>query len=77
MQKIIGIGAAIALLHCTPLHAQQDCKAIQDATARLACFDKPPAKPAAQPDNYLPRRVISLSDSELMRSIDHAALGFR
>jgi hypothetical protein len=46
--RIFG-AAAILALSCTPLHAQQDCKAIKDATARLACFDSPaPAKPAAQ-----------------------------
>jgi hypothetical protein len=49
MRKCSLGAAAITLLSCTPLLAQQDCKAIPDATARLACFDKPaPAKPAVQ-----------------------------
>jgi len=48
MRKILGV-AAVTLLSGAPLHAQQDCKAIQDAAARLACFDRPaPAKPTAQ-----------------------------
>lgn len=47
--SIFGAAAAIMLLSCAPLHAQQDCKAIKDAAARLACFDSPaPAKPPAQ-----------------------------
>lgn len=39
--------AAIVILSLFPaLALAEDCKAIQDATARLACFDKPPPKAA-------------------------------
>ena len=41
--------AGVMLLSCVSLRAQQDCKAIEDATARLACFDKAaPSKSAVQ-----------------------------
>lgn len=44
----------ITLLSIAGAHAQTDCKAIQDATARLACFDSPakvqPKKKSAKAD---------------------------
>ncbi len=46
--KSIAIVAAICALSQTALAQTGDCKSISDATARLACYDKPAPRAAAK-----------------------------
>lgn len=69
---------SIMLLCITSAHAQTDCKAIQDAAARLACFDAPakalpnkkkPAKADAKTSDDPNAKACTLKAAEVLPKI--------